>query len=107
MENASDDAKETDCVREDLDDKDLDEERRVLRIRERRTRTHNTDRDARDEIAQADCQTGAEHHVACGERERERDEHLSVCASHFNNRYVPDMRFFAKPSQSLLARLKS
>ena len=60
-EDRDDDAEEADSAGEDLDDEDLDEERRVLCVSERRSRPDDADGDAAEQVRKADGQTGAEH----------------------------------------------
>ena len=69
-EDGDDDAEETDGAGENLDDEDLDEERRVLCVSERRARPDDADGDAAEEVREADRQTGGEHRVACMARSR-------------------------------------
>ena len=70
QEDRNDDAEETDGAGENLDDEDLDEERRVLCVSERRARPDDADGDAAEEVREADRQTGGEHRVACMARSR-------------------------------------
>lgn len=62
--HAHDQTEQADGGRENLDDQNLDEERRIRRIRKRRSGADHADRDAAEEIGHAHGQTGAEDHVA-------------------------------------------
>ena len=62
--HAHNQAEQTDGGREDFHNQNLDEERRICGVRERRSGADHADRDAAKQIGHADRQAGAEDHVA-------------------------------------------
>mmetsp|Transcript_11322 Transcript_11322/g.34845 ORF Transcript_11322/g.34845 Transcript_11322/m.34845 type:complete len:230 (-) Transcript_11322:168-857(-) len=64
LDDADDDAEDPERRREDLDDEDFHEERRVLRVRERAGRAGDAHGDAARDVGQPDADAGREERVA-------------------------------------------
>jgi hypothetical protein len=65
LQYGDDDAEQSDSAAEDLNDQDLDEQIRLLRVRQSGTGPDNTDAHAAEQIGQSTRQTSTKHGKSC------------------------------------------